>query len=137
MARTQLALTRPYLNVNTNSCNRNHPPSVILKPPSVLRIPARSSESMELSAATIVTILSGLVIAFQPNGTRHEQEINICQDVQTKDGCVTSASLGQSIYFTCEDGIQTLYTCDGGCRQNNAANLPTCDFGALFNGTID
>lgn len=69
--------------------------------------------------------------------TSQDQQINICQDVQTRDGCITSAALG-SVYFTCgEDGVQTLFTCDGGCQQHNAANLPTCDNGKLFGGTID
>lgn len=88
---------------------------------------------MRQFVAIIVTILSVLATA---DVTVKEQEINICEDVQSKDGCITSASLG-SIYFTCMDGLQTLFLCDGGCRQDNAANLPTCDYGTLFNGTID
>lgn len=90
---------------------------------------------MKPTFITIIMMLSGVSTAAQFESTR-QKEINICQDVKTRDGCITSAALG-SIYFTCENGVQTLFTCDGGCRQNNAANLPTCDFGVLFNGTID
>ena len=92
---------------------------------------------MKLPIADIILMLSGLATATQLDDTKQDQAINICDDVNTRDGCITSAALGQSIYFTCENNTQTLFTCDGGCRQNNAANLPTCDFGILYNGTID
>lgn len=87
---------------------------------------------------TTVIMLSGMATPAQSKGTirQQEQQTNICDDVRTRDGCITSAALG-SIYFTCEGGVQTLFTCNGGCQQHNAANLPTCDDGKLFTGTID
>jgi hypothetical protein len=85
-------------------------------------------------AAGVVIVLSGLATGAEVSG---RQSINICQTVQTQNGCIQSASFSSPIFFTCVNGQQTLFTCDGGCRQQNAANLPTCDNGQLFNGTID
>lgn len=89
---------------------------------------------MRAPAAAVVVMLSGLATAAEVSG---RQSVNICQTVQTQNGCIQSASFSSPIFFTCENGQQTLFTCDGGCRQGNAANLPTCDNGKLFNGTID
>lgn len=89
---------------------------------------------MQVPAAVVLFMLSGLTVGADVSG---RQSVNICQTVQTQNGCIQSASFSSPIFFTCVNGQQTLFTCDGGCRQENAANLPTCDNGKLFNGTID
>lgn len=89
---------------------------------------------MQIPAIAVVLVLNSLATAAQVS---ERQTVNICQTVQTQNGCIQSASFSSPIFFTCVNGQQTLFTCDGGCRQENAANLPTCDNGKLFNGTID
>ncbi|POS72320.1 hypothetical protein DHEL01_v209281 [Diaporthe helianthi] len=89
---------------------------------------------MKAPAAVVVIMLSSLATGAE---VRVRQSVNICQTVQTQNGCIQSASFSSPIFFTCVNGQQTLFTCDGGCRQENAANLPTCDNGKLFNGMID
>lgn len=86
-----------------------------------------------LTAGTLSSLATGYPLVAARQG-----DVNICAAVQgTQNGCVESAAAGkQALFFTCDNGTQTLFTCDGGCRQQNAANLPTCDNGKLFNGTI-
>lgn len=87
--------------------------------------------------AAFVAMQSSLCSAFPSIGRRQAGGANICAAVQgTLNGCVESAAVDQPLFFTCSNGIQTLFTCDGGCRQQNAANLPTCDNGQLFNGSV-
>lgn len=86
--------------------------------------------------AALVTLQSSLVLAF-PLVARQAGGVNICAALQgTANGCVKSGAVDQPLFFTCANGVQTLFTCDGGCKQQNAANLPTCDNGQLFNGSV-
>lgn len=87
-------------------------------------------------AAALVAAQSSETLG-APLLTRQAGGVDICAAVQgTLNGCVESAAAGQPLFFTCSNGTQTLFTCDGGCRQQNAANLPTCDNGQLFNGSV-
>lgn len=86
--------------------------------------------------AALVAMLSSLSMGL-PLDTRQTGGVNICAAVEgTLNGCVESSAAGQPLFFTCSNGTQTLFSCDGGCRQQNAANLPTCDNGQLFNGSV-
>lgn len=91
--------------------------------------------STTAAAAGLVAALGGRFAVGLPLTGRQLEGLNICQAVQNApNGCIESAAVSdQPIFFTCANGTQTLFTCDGGCRQNNAANLPTCDNGVLFN----
>lgn len=90
------------------------------------------------AAAGLVAVLSSPVAVGFPLIGRQLEGLNICQAVQNApNGCIESAAVSPDpIFFTCANGTQTLFTCDGGCRQDNAANLPTCDNGVLFNTMV-
>ncbi|CAN8103631.1 unnamed protein product [Discula destructiva] len=71
-------------------------------------------------------------------GSRQAGGVNICGSVPpgTLNGCIESAAVAQPLFFVCANNVQTVFTCDGGCRQQNAANLPTCDNGQPFTGSL-
>lgn len=87
--------------------------------------------------AALVAMHTSLCLAFPLIGTRQDGGVNICAAVQgSSNGCVESAAVATPLFFVCANGVQTLFTCDGGCKQQNAANLPTCDNGQPFNGSV-
>lgn len=89
-------------------------------------------------AAVIALLATSASCHAQPLiSSRQAGGVNICAAVQgTSNGCVESAAVAEPLFFTCSNSVQTLFTCDGGCRQLNAANLPTCDNGKLFHGSV-
>lgn len=94
-----------------------------------------------LAASSVSLSIASPLLREQPrqdSGAAIAGGVNICAAVVGfSNGCVNTSTVDSPLFFVCANGLQTLFTCaGGGCRQQNAANLPTCDDGQLFNGTI-